>query len=165
MKTGRSDRLPIISFSSNSSLLKLAIKRSIRSPGQGLASSSAIVELLSQLGGVLYDLREFDEAIGCYKRALALAPTSPALHHAIGRARFLQGRFEGSRAAFARAIELEPDNAEHYAKIGRTFESEGRFDEAIVWQEKALSHQSDPRRGPLQPGNAMFAEFERDKRA
>jgi tetratricopeptide (TPR) repeat protein len=118
-------------------------ERTMRAPGQALASSFEIVELLSQLGGVLYDLQEFDEAIRCYERALALAPTSPALHHAIGRARFLQGRFEESRAAFARAIDLEPDNAEHCAKIGRTFESEGRFDEAIVWQEKALSRQPD----------------------
>ena len=107
------------------------------------APSSQIVESLGQLGGVLYDLGQFDEAIGCYERALALAPTSPALHHAIGRARFLQGRFEESRAAFTRALELEPDNAENCVKIGRTYESEGRFEEAVAWQEKALAHQPD----------------------
>ena len=118
-------------------------QHAMHAPGKALASNPEMVDALGQLGGVLYDLRQFDEAIGCYERALALAPASPALHRAIGRARFLQGRFEEARAAFARALELEPDNAENYAKIGRTYESEGRFDEAIAWQEKALAHQPD----------------------
>jgi tetratricopeptide (TPR) repeat protein len=115
----------------------------MHAPRQALAAAPQIVELLKQLGGLLYDLQQFDEAVGCYERALALAPASPLLHHAIGRARYLQGRLEESRAAFVTAIELDPDNAEHYVKVGRTFESEGRFDQAIAWQEKALAHQPD----------------------
>ena len=58
------------------------------------AANFEFVELLSQLGGVLDDLRQFDEVIGCYERASALAPRSAALHHAIGRAQYGQGRFE-----------------------------------------------------------------------
>jgi len=80
----------------------------MRAPRQALAWSPELFELLGQLGAVLCDLRQFDEAIACYERALALAPASPGLHRAIGRARFAQGRFEESRAAFARALELEP---------------------------------------------------------
>ena len=79
---------------------------------------------------------------GC-RPALAIAPRSAALHQAIGRARFLQGRLGESRGAFAEAMELEPANAENYAKIGRTYESEGRFEEAIAWQEKAIARQPD----------------------
>ncbi len=102
-----------------------------------------VVETLKQVGGLLYDLEQFDDAIGCYERGLALAPGNPALHHAIGRTRHLQGQFEEARAAFARALELQPDNAANYTKIGRTYEAEGRFEEAIAWQEKALARQPD----------------------
>jgi tetratricopeptide (TPR) repeat protein len=115
----------------------------IHAPKQVLVANPELVELLTQLGGVLYDLRQFDEAIGCYERALALAPGSPTMLHAIGRARYRQGRFEESRAAYIRAIELEPGNAENYWGVGRIYEAEGRFDKAIAWQEKALAHQPD----------------------
>lgn len=74
-------------------------------------------------------------------------PDEPALHYALGLARFASGarQLEPALSAFRRAIELAPAEAELHARLGVALLEAERFEEAKGPLEKAVA---------LQPGRA-----------
>jgi tetratricopeptide (TPR) repeat protein len=93
---------------------------------------------------------EVDEAIGLYKRSIALHPTADA-HTYLGWAYSFQGRIEDAIAECEIAIKLDPEFGNPYNDIGVYLMQQQRLDEAIPWLEKAkLAKRYEPRHFPYQ---------------
>jgi Tfp pilus assembly protein PilF len=93
---------------------------------------------------------ELDEAIGLYKRSIALYPTADA-HTYLGWAYSFQGRIDDAIAQCEIAIELDPEFGNPYNDIGVYLMQQQRLDEAIPWLEKAkLAKRYKPRHFPYQ---------------
>jgi tetratricopeptide (TPR) repeat protein len=84
-----------------------------------------------------------DEAVGYYRAALALRPSSPAVYTNLGVALSRQGRLEEAIACFRSAIRLDPRVAQAHANLGVALVQQRKVDEAIAAFRHALK--IDPR--------------------
>ena len=75
---------------------------------------------------------EFDEALGHYERAVALAPNDYRLWQELGRARGQAGDAEGGERALRRAVALAPHYAMPRWYLGNLLLRSGRVDEAFA---------------------------------
>jgi adenylate cyclase len=99
-------------------------------------------------------------ALSCWKRALALDPTSAALNAMLGFIHYVDARFDwwddretalGKASVYAdRALELDPENPAANTTSSFTMLLEGRYDEAAVHARRAAD---------LAPGSADAASF------
>jgi tetratricopeptide (TPR) repeat protein len=95
------------------------------------------------LGNILRALNRLAEAIGCYERALALAPTSVDTLYNLGNTYQDLGQPERAVAYFERALRLNPDAVELHHNLGTALQDLGRLDEAIGCYRKALTLRPD----------------------
>jgi predicted TPR repeat methyltransferase len=100
-------------------LIRRAISHAPASPG-----------LYNNLGNVLYEDEQFEEAALAYERATELQPNAGTYNN-LGVTRRVQGRFEDSEAAYQRAIELDPKHADAHNNFGNLLGSRGRIREAL----------------------------------
>ncbi|MEA2735541.1 MAG: protein O-mannosyl-transferase, partial [Humisphaera sp.] len=70
------------------------------------------------LGNAYAHKRRFDEAIGCYQRAIELDPGYVGTYNALGMAQLGKNDRAAALAAFREAIRLDPDNADVHNRIG-----------------------------------------------
>ena len=59
------------------------------------------------LGNALKEQGKLDEAIACYKRAIALKPDYHEAYNNLGNALKSRGRFEEAKACYQKALELK----------------------------------------------------------
>jgi tetratricopeptide (TPR) repeat protein len=95
------------------------------------------------LGNILRALDRLAEAITCYERALALAPTSVDTLYNLGNTYQDLGQPERAAAYFERALRLNPDAIELHNNLGTALQDLGRLDEAIGCYRKALALRPD----------------------
>jgi adenylate cyclase len=99
-------------------------------------------------------------ALSCWQRALALDPTSAALHAMIGFMHYVDARFgwrddrqtalDKARAHADRALELDPEDPDANTTSSFTMLLEGRYEEAAVHARRAAQ---------LAPGSADTETF------
>jgi adenylate cyclase len=102
----------------------------------------------------------FTAAMSCWQMALALDPTSAALHGSIAYMHYMDARFgwwddrqtalEKARTYSDRALELDSDNPDGHTASSLTFLLEGHYDEAAVHARRAAH---------LAPGSADAVAF------
>ena len=90
---------------------------------------------------------KYTAALSCWKNALALDPTSAALHGSLGYMHYMDVRFgwwddrqtalEKARTYAARALELDPDSPDGHTASSLTLLLEGHYDEAAVHARRA----------------------------
>jgi tetratricopeptide (TPR) repeat protein len=95
------------------------------------------------LGNILRAFDRLAEAIGCYERALALAPTSVDTLYNLGNTYQDLGQPERAAAYFERALRLNPEAVELHHNLGTALQDLGRLDEAIGCYRKALARRPD----------------------
>ncbi len=107
-------------------------------------------EAWASLGAWYGKLRKYDEAIACFKRAIAANPKHAEAYLGLASTYGFQGRTEEKFAACKQAIALRPDYADAYAYLGSGYAKAGRTPEAIETFKTALG---------LRPGdaNVLFA--------
>jgi tetratricopeptide (TPR) repeat protein len=81
---------------------------------------------------------ELEEAIGCYRAALALRPETSTVHYNLGIALRAKGQLDEAIDAFRDAIRLQPDMPEALTNLGLTLFEAGRPEEAIAAYRQAL---------------------------
>jgi tetratricopeptide (TPR) repeat protein len=86
---------------------------------------------------------QLDEAISCYRAALALRPHSPGVHLNFGYALEVKGQLDRAIALFRKAVQLKPDYADAYLNLGAALHRKGRPDEAIAAYREALRVKPD----------------------
>jgi tetratricopeptide (TPR) repeat protein len=97
----------------------------------------------TNLGNVLQRQSRFEEAVGCYDRAIDLQPESVAAYSNRGVALQFLGRLEEAGASLERALELRPESTEAHANLGSLRLKQGRPAEAEACERRALAIQPE----------------------
>jgi len=89
--------------------------------------------------GRFYDAsRDWDHAIGAYRKALIADPKNVEAYNALGVALAQRGEFTASEAAFRSALDLEPARAHLRSNLGYVLYLAGRPREAVTELKLAL---------------------------
>jgi Flp pilus assembly protein TadD len=101
--------------------------------------------LLNDLGGMLCQLGQFDDAEKWFRQSLRLRPRHPPTLGNLGQA-LLGGRnFQAAETAFRECIELAPASASAYSGLGMALELAGEIASAIEAHRKAVKIEPDTR--------------------
>ncbi len=93
------------------------------------------------LGYLAFTARQTDEAIGCFRRALALNPNFAAAHGYIGFALACDGRSEDAIENSQRAIRMSPRDPLNFFFVGGLAAAHylaGRYVEAVDWARQQV---------------------------
>jgi tetratricopeptide (TPR) repeat protein/tRNA A-37 threonylcarbamoyl transferase component Bud32 len=89
------------------------------------------------LGAVLRQAKQWDEAIGYDRAALALRPEAP-IHTNLGLSLYDKGRLGEALAHYEKALRINPRYAQAHTCLGLVFYRKGKLNEAIRHYEQAL---------------------------
>jgi tetratricopeptide (TPR) repeat protein len=81
---------------------------------------------------------DLEEAIGCFRAALALRPQASAVLNNLGIALRAKGQLEEAIAAYREAIRLTKDHASAHSNLGSALRAKGQLDEAIAECREAI---------------------------
>ena len=95
-------------------------------------------QTFESLGIRKLDEEDWPGAAEQFRRGLALAPDSPALHHRLGTALSLMNNQAGARAEFLTAVEKSPDYFPAQFSLGVMLQTEGKHAQAVDRFEAAL---------------------------
>jgi tetratricopeptide (TPR) repeat protein len=84
------------------------------------------------LGVVLSREGKYEEAVGAYKKALALDPSLPGLQLNLGLAHFKHGNFSAAIAPFRAALAADPQSAQARALLGLSYYGAKNFGAAVT---------------------------------
>ena len=102
---------------------------------------------LNNLGETYRALDRTEEAIRCFRTAIAMTPTYGEAHQNLGVALAHQMKLDAALASYANAIEIDPDNAEAHVNRALVWLGQGKFD--IGWPEYEWRHKRAEYRRPL----------------
>jgi predicted O-linked N-acetylglucosamine transferase (SPINDLY family) len=109
-----------------------ALRRSVElSPMDAMAHSN--------LGNVLKDLGNFEDAVASYRRALKLKPDLAGIHYNLGLALTDLKQFDESAASYRKVLALQPDHAEAHCNLGNVLCELGKYQQALESYRKALA--------------------------
>jgi tetratricopeptide (TPR) repeat protein len=95
-------------------------------------------EALSNLGSLLLNKGEAEEAEGCYRRALNLAPENAMAHHNLGAALLVKKATDEATACFREAVRLKPYYFEALNGLGTALLAEELFQDAEAYFQETL---------------------------
>jgi tetratricopeptide (TPR) repeat protein len=104
-----------------------------RNPRAFLAQNN-LGELLAQKG-------QMDEAVDHFQKALQIQPGFAEAHYNLGNALVKEGQLDNAIIQFQKTLEIEPDNAEAHNNLGWVLLQKKRLDEAIFHFQTALKFQ------------------------
>jgi tetratricopeptide (TPR) repeat protein/predicted Ser/Thr protein kinase len=101
-----------------------------------------------QLAFALHQMRppRDEEAVGYYRAALALRPSSPGAHLNLGNSLRALGDLAGAVACYRQAVVLDPQYAGGFNNLGNVLSSQGDADGAIACYRRAVA--LDPKLAP-----------------
>jgi len=114
------------------------------------------------LGIVLSEQREPDQAIEHYRQAVALRPDYAEAHYNLGRLLVDVGQLDDAVAHYERAAAINPGDAETQNNLGVTLFGMGRADEAIAHYQKALEIRPDYAEASCNLASALIARGDLD---
>jgi tetratricopeptide (TPR) repeat protein len=114
------------------------------------------------LGIVLSEKGEADQAIDHYKRAVDLRPDYAEAHYNLGRLLVEKGQPDDAIAHYEKAATINPTDAEAQNNLGVTLFGIGRPDEAIAHYRKALEIQPDYAEASCNLASALIAKGDFD---
>ncbi len=88
-----------------------------------------------------FSSKQYELAIGNFKRAISMAPTSDAALNAydyMARAQLTQGNYDGAIASYTKALKIAPDRDDLRMQLGKIFTTQERYDEAREQYELAV---------------------------
>ena len=101
------------------------------------------VILYNILGAANAGLRNLDEAIASFSKAVQIKPDYVEAHNNLGLALQNRGRFEEAIASFRKALQIQPDFAEAHNNLGAALNHQRRLEEAIASLSRALEIEPD----------------------
>jgi len=108
-------------------------------------------------GNALKELRRLDDALGCYRKAIALKSNLVDAHSNRSIVLYYLRRLDEALASYDRTIALKPDHAEAYNNRGIVLFELNRLDDALVSCEKAIALKSDYAEAYSNRGNTLYA--------
>jgi len=80
----------------------------------------------------------YDEAIRCFKKAIAIIPNFSSAYQNLGSIYIKREKFDEAMVMLKKAIEIDPQNAGAHYNLGIAYDVQKRTDEAIAEYEKAI---------------------------
>ena len=108
-----------------------------------LLDQSDNVELLCNLGSALSGQQKFNQAITCYRRAIAIDPDSWRTHSNLGNAFKRLGKLDRAQASYLRAIAVDNNIALLHYRLGKILLQKGNSEKAAASLRKAIELQPD----------------------
>ena len=106
---------------------------------------------------------QLDEAIACYKKAIALDPKLAAAQNNLGLLLKGNGQWEEAVACYKKAIELDPKLAKAHYNLGVALADKGQLREAIASYKKAIALDPKDAMAHYSLGNALVGKGEVDE--
>jgi len=128
-----------------------------------LASAIYHAEYYSDLGNLLLERGQVNEAIAHFQKALALQPDEAWLHNNLGNAFAKNGQLDEAIRQYQEALRLKPDHALAHNNLGLALGREGQMDEAIRQFEQALLLKPDHADARNNLGNALGQKGQTDE--
>jgi len=114
------------------------------------------------LGIVLGEQGEAEQAIDHYRRAVDLRPDYAEAHYNLGRLLVEQGQFDDAIAHYEKAAAINPADAEAQNNLGVTLFGIGRAEDAIAHYQKALEIRPDYAEASCNLASALIAKGDFD---
>jgi tetratricopeptide (TPR) repeat protein len=114
------------------------------------------------LGSTLLDAKQYEEAVGYYRVAVALRPDAATAHNNLGVALKYNKDLEGAVAAFRRAIALDPESASTHNNLGAALHDKGDLDAAIREVQKAIALDPKSAKAHYNLGSALHDKQDLD---
>jgi protein O-mannosyl-transferase len=114
------------------------------------------------LGIMLTEQGDVDQAIDHYQHAVALRPAYAEAHYNLGRLLVEQGRVDDAVAHYEKALEINPGDPEAQNNLGVTLFSNGRVGDAIPHYQKAIEIQPDYAEASCNLANALISKGDFD---
>ncbi|HUQ36703.1 MAG TPA: tetratricopeptide repeat protein [Aestuariivirga sp.] len=111
--------------------------------------------LYNILGAAHLGMRNLDEAIASFKKAVQVRPDFAEAHNNLGIALKDQDRLDDAIASFGKALQIKPGFAEAHNNLGIALKGQNRLDEAIASFGKALQIRPDNAEAHSNLGVAM----------
>jgi tetratricopeptide (TPR) repeat protein len=99
-------------------------------------------EVWNKTGMAFHHLLAFDEAMRCYREAVALNPRYGGAYNNIGAVYFEKTRYAQAVRAYKRSLKYNPQSASAHANLGTAYFAERKYKQGIVEYREAL--QLDP---------------------
>ena len=128
-----------------------------------LACTSDNAEAHNNLGVVLFQKGDVDEAIVQYQKALEIHPGYADAHNNFGNALFQQGKVEDAMAEYQKALQINPNLAKAYYNRGAALFQQDKVDEAIVQYRKAVQINHEDSEANNNLGNALLHQGKADE--
>jgi tetratricopeptide (TPR) repeat protein len=117
----------------------------------------------NNLGNILCQKGQMDEAINHFLQALEIKPAFAGAHNNLGNVLVQKGRLEEAIAQYQKALEIKPDYVDADINIGITLLRKGRVDEAITYYQDALQIKPDSANACYNLGNALLQKGDLDE--
>jgi protein O-mannosyl-transferase len=115
------------------------------------------------LGVVLFQKGQVDEAVAQYQKALEINPNYVAAHYNLGNALFQKGQLEEALAQYQKAVEINPNDAEAHINLGNALFQNEQLDEALAQFQKAIEINPNDAETHYNLGNALFQKGQLDE--
>jgi tetratricopeptide (TPR) repeat protein len=117
----------------------------------------------NNVGFVLAQKGEVDEAMAQFQQALQTNPEDPPSWNNVGNVLLHWGKVDEAIPYFQKALQLNPDYVEGHNNLGSALLQEGKVDEAMAQFQKALQIDPDYVEAYGNLGNVMLQEGKVDK--
>ena len=115
------------------------------------------------LGIVLTDQGDIDQAIDHYQHAVALRPAYAEAHYNLGLLLVEQGRVDDAIAHYQKALEIQPEYGEASCNLANAFISKGDFDGAIAQYEVCVAAIPDQAEAQYNLASALLRKGRTDE--
>ena len=92
----------------------------------------------NNLGNVLQDLRQFENAAASYRHALRIKPNYAMAHNNLGMVLQALGQLSEAADSYRHALKIEPNFAHAYNNLGNALKELGQLDAALASYRSAL---------------------------
>jgi tetratricopeptide (TPR) repeat protein len=127
-----------------------------------LAKNSGCWMAHYNLGIVLRDQGDVDQAVEHYRQAVALRPNYAEAHYNLGRLLVQKGQLNDAIAHYEKALQINPADAEAHNNLGVTLFGSGCVDEAIAHYQEALKNRPDYAEASCNLANALLSKGDLD---
>ena len=85
-----------------------------------------------------FKIKDYDEAIACYKKAIVLNPDHAKAHYNLGSSFSNKEMLDEAISEFKQALTINPNYAEAHNNLGNVYDKKGMVDEALSEYKKAV---------------------------
>ena len=120
-------------------------------------------QLYYNLGCLLDELGQYDDAIAAFQKTIAIKPNEHDAWYNMGVAYDSKGQYDDAIVAFQKTIAIKPDDHEAWYGMGVAYENKGQYDDAIAALQKVVEIKPDDDEAWYNMGNVYGKKNQYDE--